>query len=430
VARQERNRAQRQFNAVRSLSASVLGELHDAVSPLPGSLLARELLVRRATDYLDSLAADTGEDASLRQELALGYKRLGQLQGLDGLPNLGDRAAARRSFERAAALFESFDLPAMDVNARVGAIDAYLGLALSDADKTSRTIPLSKARALLERLSREAPSDLRVLMAAMVVWFHIGNDQESSKDYDAALQSFTNEARAAESWLALRPDSGDASRNLSLAYKKMATQHELQGDADAAIALYTKALELDRARVDREPTRGIWRLDLSFSHGEVGSSLLNKGRPAEALEHQRQAIELRRAVVAGSPDDDFAQTSLARGYESLAVTLSRLGHVDAAIQADLDGISVLDRRRTAHPDRDHGWREQTAAMMAAATFCLDLLDRTRGPARSARARRVRGILERVSRLQAEWAREKRSRELPPTKPELERALQRSDRLIG
>jgi hypothetical protein len=69
-------------------------------------------------------------------------------------------------------------------------------------------------------------------------------------------------------------------------------------------------------------------------------------------------------------------------------------------------------------------------MMAAATFLSRLLDRTRGPARSARARRVRGILERVSRLQAAWARQKRSGELPPTKPELGRALQRSDRLIG
>ena len=171
--------------------------LHDAVAALPGSLAARELFVRRAMEYLDSLAADTGEDASLRQELALGYKRLGQLQGQEGLPNLGDRAAARRSFERAAALFESLDLPAMDVNAPVGAIDAYAGLALSDVDKTSRTIHLSKARTLIERLSREAPSDPRVLIAASVVWFHTGIDPRARVPAAGGMGARQAERRAA-----------------------------------------------------------------------------------------------------------------------------------------------------------------------------------------------------------------------------------------
>ena len=57
VARQERNRAQREFNAVKSLAASVLGELHDAVARVPGTLAARELLIRRATQYPGGAAA-------------------------------------------------------------------------------------------------------------------------------------------------------------------------------------------------------------------------------------------------------------------------------------------------------------------------------------------------------------------------------------
>ena len=97
VATQERNRALHEFNAVRSLAGSVLGELHDSVQRLPGSLAARELLMRRATEYLDALAVDAEHDAALRRELALGYNRLGQIQGSSGFPNLGDRAAARRS---------------------------------------------------------------------------------------------------------------------------------------------------------------------------------------------------------------------------------------------------------------------------------------------------------------------------------------------
>ena len=209
----------------------------------------------------------------------------------------------------------------------------------------------------------------------------------------------------------------------------MATQHELLGEVDDALPLYEKAMALDRARVDREPGRGVWRLDLSFSHDAIGSALLKKGRNAEAIEHHRQAVGLRRAVVTANPDDDFAQTSLARGYGTLASTLSRLGDVDGAIQADLDRIAVLDHRRNAHPDRNEVWLEQTTAMMDAARCCLTMLERDRGPAVSTRARRVRSLLERVSLLQAQWRREKRTGPLPPDKADLDGSLERSDRLI-
>jgi hypothetical protein len=56
AARQERNRAQREFDAVKSLATSVLGEIHDAIVPLPGSLATRELLIRRATGYRGAAA--------------------------------------------------------------------------------------------------------------------------------------------------------------------------------------------------------------------------------------------------------------------------------------------------------------------------------------------------------------------------------------
>ena len=56
VATRERIRAEKRFQDVRGLANAVLFELHDAIVPLPGSTHARELLVKRAQQYLDSLA--------------------------------------------------------------------------------------------------------------------------------------------------------------------------------------------------------------------------------------------------------------------------------------------------------------------------------------------------------------------------------------
>ena len=68
--------------------------------------------------------------------------------------------------------------------------------------------------------------------------------------------------------------------------------------------------------------------------------------------------------------------------------------------------------------------------MDAARRCLTMLERDRGPAVSTRARRVHTLLERVSVLQAQWRREKRTGPLPPDKADLDESLERCDRLIS
>src|SRR5262249_50875677 len=106
IAQQERARAERQFQAVRTLASSVLGELHDSVRTLAGSTGTRELLLRRATEYLDGLAREAGTDVDLRRELAAGYRRLAEVQGNPGQSNVGDPEASQISSRKAMALLE------------------------------------------------------------------------------------------------------------------------------------------------------------------------------------------------------------------------------------------------------------------------------------------------------------------------------------
>src|SRR5439155_9506348 len=104
VARVQRNRAERRFDDVRKLANSFLFEFDAAIANLPGSTDARRLVVRRALQYLDSLAKESSNDVSLERELAAAYDRVGDVQGLPDAANLGDTAGARRSHEKALAL--------------------------------------------------------------------------------------------------------------------------------------------------------------------------------------------------------------------------------------------------------------------------------------------------------------------------------------
>jgi serine/threonine protein kinase len=61
---------------------------------------------------LDKLAADAGDRADLRQELAAGYVRVGDVQGRPLNPNLGDTAGALTSYRKAVALCASLGVTA------------------------------------------------------------------------------------------------------------------------------------------------------------------------------------------------------------------------------------------------------------------------------------------------------------------------------
>ena len=76
-------------------------KFHDSIRDLPGSTPARKLLVDRALKYLDSLAAEGGNDLSLLRELATAYERVGEVQGHYLQNSLGDTAGSLLSYQRA-----------------------------------------------------------------------------------------------------------------------------------------------------------------------------------------------------------------------------------------------------------------------------------------------------------------------------------------
>ncbi len=96
IAAVERDKAEHRFAQVRQFSRSLLFEVHESLRGLPGATEPRRLLLDRAVQFLDGLAADAGDDDQLKLELAEGYRRLGQVQGSNVSENLGDTAGRDR----------------------------------------------------------------------------------------------------------------------------------------------------------------------------------------------------------------------------------------------------------------------------------------------------------------------------------------------
>ncbi len=80
VARDEARVAERSLREVRSMTRTLIFDVHDAAARLPGSAQVRELVVARAVEYLDRLAVEAGRDTALMRELGDAYERLARAQ--------------------------------------------------------------------------------------------------------------------------------------------------------------------------------------------------------------------------------------------------------------------------------------------------------------------------------------------------------------
>jgi eukaryotic-like serine/threonine-protein kinase len=430
-ARAERDRAERQFAAVRTLGASVLGELHDAVSRLQGSLAAREILLRRATEYLDALAEEAGDNVALRREVADGYERLGQIQGVEGLENLGNRAAAKRSYEKALMLFEPLaartDADAQDT---FGAIKARLRLADFGTD-AERPAHIDEARAMLEALPAEVRARPQSLALDGILWNQLAAQHLRVKDYPKLRDARRQQLRVAEAAWQSDPDNLSAARNVSLACKQLGAVLEVLKSPAEARALYDRALALDQARVEREPMRGLWQLDLSFSLGSIGGLLQAAGDLDGALAHYQQAVELRRSVVAAEPNDDFARGSLVRGYQRLATIEGRRGRVGESLGWHAEAAALPLAELGAHPERDQAWRDYAQTAHGSITASLTLLEAKSAPdVPRASLVRLEGMIQTLTETHARWTKEGRAGELPVSEEDLRLAAGRLRRLVG
>jgi tetratricopeptide (TPR) repeat protein/tRNA A-37 threonylcarbamoyl transferase component Bud32 len=397
IASRERARAQAQFDAVRSLANAVLGDVFDAITPLPGSVPAQRLVLAKATAYLDSLVPQAADDVALRVELATGYMRLAQVLGLPGMPNLGDKAGAQQSYEKAVALLEPLVARSSEPSVRFRLADAYARLASLSSDREAKVARLRAGLALVEN----QPADARQNGVVQDLWALLSETHIFANRLEEATRASHEAVTAAERAYALAPEDLHISRNLSLALKSNGALLEYRGVPDAALVEYGKARELDLARVRRDPGRSLWKLDLSFAYGSIGTARAKKGELQEAIATYREAVALREQAAKAEPDDDFIALSLARGHRRMAEFQSRVPDIEGVFTSLESQLAVLRRRLDAHPDRPNLWQDYGQAAFGAVRLAADVLQSHRGHPSS--ADRVRTMLADLRTRRAQWA---------------------------
>jgi hypothetical protein len=312
--------ARSQAQRVRELANSFLFEYYDQVAALPGSTAVRAAMVEKASNYLDSLAREGGDDPGLLVDLAKAFHRLAEAQGSDSGPSLGRREDSRRSLARSVELFRRV---AAGRSPSPGAREAFAEALVSMSSNEhsaghgdEAAAPAAEAVAVLDGL--DTPAALVVLARA-----------HQARGRALLLSGYGRAALEAlgASRLALERAGAD-SRQLVTADAGIARAKARVGDLDAAAAELDDAVgrlreAFERNRADRRTARE-YAVTLSYAADVYGApDRPNLGEVAKARERYLASIRVYESLAAADPNDRTAR------YE-LAMRLAKLGEAIAA----------------------------------------------------------------------------------------------------
>ena len=353
VAEFERGRAERRFNDVRRMANSFLFEIHDQIRDLPGSTPARQLLVKRALEYLDSLAKERGSDSSLTRELAAAYQRVGDVQGNPYQGNLGDIQGGLASYRKAIDLLTRLtDKPGADAEDHSALADAYLtgcGMPLLIGDAAAAVDMSAKGLALRRHLVGDGPRDpkrRRELSTALRIYAY---NLTVAELHSQALDSLREQAAILRELLVEKPDDAELRRDLGQNRYVTGVALRKLGDRNGARAALAEAESLQRNLAASNPNSGTLRRNLFWTLTDLGNLLFDSNELGPSREKYREALEIAQSLNRADPTSIDGRVLVAMAHINLGELSGRLGDPAAATRHYLDARSRLEALVKADP---------------------------------------------------------------------------------
>ena len=312
-AHQQRERAERHFASVRQLAHVFIFDIHDAIQNLVGSITARKMVVDNALVYLERLSDEASGDATLRLEVAAGYRKVGDILGRPRSPSLGDSRGAMASYDKAKALLTE---AVRDPNER----DANFRLAQQEL-------------ALVYRQQGQILADL-------------GQFKEASAALRTGLTLAIDLAAA---------DPAHYENHLSLidTYRVKSDVELASGDLDTYVKTSATAIQLLEAAEASAPDDREILLRLSRMYAVHGAYFLSRDSSDESA---RQAVVLYRKAHAmfqrlfgSNPDDERSAQSLASVQSNLGYALLRMGDFQQAAKVLGSASNIVSRSIARDP---------------------------------------------------------------------------------
>ncbi len=317
----QKDRERDRFNDVRKLANVFMIDVHDKVRNLPGSTAAVRLLVSTSLEYLSKLADDAGDDPTLLRELAVGYSRMGDIQGnpKNG-NNLGDLTGAMTSYKASDRLYQKLaEIEGMSVtnqdelwSSQIKFADIEVGL----GNLETAIEHLRKAEEIATQMKERAPNDSKALERLSTTYERLGDAFDDRGDASGALDLHV---KSLEIRLAL-PQTRESPRLQWLSYTKIGHAYQSLGKyRDAQRALIEGATIIAKS-VEADANDAQAQRDLVVSLRSLGDLSAAMGEYTPAADYHLRALAILKSLSDADPED--VQT-----FRELATQYSKLGDV-------------------------------------------------------------------------------------------------------
>jgi non-specific serine/threonine protein kinase/serine/threonine-protein kinase len=392
-------KAERRFQEVRQMANHMIFDLNADLQQIPGTTALQRRSVERSLAYLDRLTAEAGGDATLRLELAKGYRNLGDVLGNPFRANLGDRSGAEAAYRRGLAAIQT---SSPELAARLERAKLELQIA-SMKSFGGNPAELAGVREAVERLrsigaekgASSADTTLEVARALLFLGGRVsaggGNVEDTASE--EAEKLFGEAEREARSILDRSPGHGGAIRVLAQIDNSRAIRIG-SSEPEKAVELHGRALgwlsrlqSAEASGLDARRLRANILLNTGWAEGQAG-------KYADSIAHVQEAGAILEAWAAADPEDTNARYQTSGVYRTLGIVHGYRGDGAPAVEAFLRAAAIHEKLSAIDP-RNKVYRFLRGEVLLRAGNWMVKLDRA-ADARVAASEGLKLLLELAS----------------------------------
>ncbi|MGC2235030.1 MAG: protein kinase [Pyrinomonadaceae bacterium] len=324
IARTERGKAERRFKDVRQLANSFMFEINEQIMISP--VKARELLVQRAVEYLDKLAAESGDDIELQNELAAAYEKIGDVQSEIFKPNAGKTSEALSSHQKALELRKKIFAAEPNAERAANLANSYLRigdvLIMSGSLAETRETYRESIR-FLEPLYAADPESSVVQVKLASSFARLGQAVLRSGSLSEALENYEKSLAIYQKVAAENPDAATHQRSVGILFSFIGFVKLETGKTEEGVKDYENWLEIEKKSNGKDPNNMQFRSHLSTAHIWFGVALSEHGKMQQARAHFDEGIKIQEEIFAWDKGNLGEEYVLADCYLELGKALSR-----------------------------------------------------------------------------------------------------------
>ena len=327
IARQQRDRAERRFNDVRTLSNSLLFEITPNIENLNGSTKAREILVKRALEYLDSLATESQSDSQLQGELASAYEKIGELQANPNKPSLNDALGSIESYQKAQKI--RLNLPETPENQMNLAqnLRNYSDVIFSQNDVKGSLQASADALKIYEQMRSTNPESADLQIAYSEAQIEYGSTYSSNNQYGEAIPIFQ---KAIDDLAGQDQNNQEIQKISALAFAQLGNALSWNDKQPEAEIEMSKAVKIIGDLAEKNPNDSIIRRD-ALKILSIASGIYEQVKNDVSLEFAEKALQVAISAVEADAADAQAKSNLARAYSRVGICLVNVKQIASAI---------------------------------------------------------------------------------------------------